>query len=338
LESFVTDDCAENKKLGDIRVSVVIPTFNRASSLAVTLAGLSRQTLSPELFEVIVVSDGCTDNTGEVVSRYDASVLNEVRLIKQANNGPSAARNRGIAEAKHELIVFLDDDVEPIPSFLESHSSWQSSGQPFAVIGPMFPDPALQSQEPFWISWEHSKLGRVYDMFRPGGPYPDGCCGPTHFYSGNASVLRSLIVSSGGFDLRYKRQEDVELANRLAAQFPIKFVFDFNAIGIHRPVRSFESWLKIPQDYGRLDAQRLADGTATYESIRRNLEDRHYLSRLLAKAAKRSPITADLTIGALQSAALLASRIRLNRTANLLLSGLYNALYCRAFYKASKIT
>ncbi|MCA1661554.1 MAG: glycosyltransferase [Novosphingobium sp.] len=85
-------------------ISVVIPNYNRAGLIGETLANVLAQSLPPA--EVIVVDDGSTDASAEVVAGFG----DKVRLILQANRGPGAARNRGLAEATGELIQFMDSD------------------------------------------------------------------------------------------------------------------------------------------------------------------------------------------------------------------------------------
>lgn len=86
------------------KVSVVIPTYNNAQLLHETLDGVRAQSFQD--FEIIVVDDGSTDNTEQIVRGYDANI----RYVKQANQGPAAARNHGVALAQGEFIAFLDHD------------------------------------------------------------------------------------------------------------------------------------------------------------------------------------------------------------------------------------
>lgn len=97
-----------------MKVSVIIPLYNKARQVRRALDSIAAQTFSG--FEVIVVDDGSTDEGGRIVAAYTDA---RFRLIRQANAGPGAARNRGIAEAQGELIAFLDADDEWLPGYLE---------------------------------------------------------------------------------------------------------------------------------------------------------------------------------------------------------------------------
>ncbi|MDB6093000.1 MAG: glycosyl transferase family 2 [Verrucomicrobia bacterium] len=85
-------------------ISVVIPTYNRATHVSISIESVLAQTSPP--FEIIVVDDGSTDDTPAALAKYG----DRIRVIRQINAGPSAARNTGIEAAKAEWISFLDDD------------------------------------------------------------------------------------------------------------------------------------------------------------------------------------------------------------------------------------
>ncbi|MEO6002494.1 MAG: glycosyltransferase family A protein [Opitutus sp.] len=95
-------------------VSVIIPVFNRASTIKRAVESVRRQTYRS--IEIIVVDDGSTDDTVAVL----AGILPAVHLIKQKNAGPSAARNTGIRASNGDIIAFLDSDDEWLPAKIET--------------------------------------------------------------------------------------------------------------------------------------------------------------------------------------------------------------------------
>jgi hypothetical protein len=98
-----------------MRVSVIVPLYNKASYITRALDSIAAQTFGD--FEVIVVDDGSTDSSGQ---RASAHPDKRVRVLHQSNAGPGSARNRGIAEAQGDLLAFLDADDEWMPDYLES--------------------------------------------------------------------------------------------------------------------------------------------------------------------------------------------------------------------------
>jgi glycosyltransferase involved in cell wall biosynthesis len=314
-----------------MKLSVVIPTYNRKDSLRRTLDGLSRQAYPAADFEAVVVSDGSTDGTDEMLAEYAKSAPFSLRTIAQPNSGPSAARNRGYREAQHEVIVFLDDDVEPVPEFLSRHAAHHAADAHVVVLGPMSPDPACAHEEPVWIAWEHAKLQQTYDFFRPGGKHAGDAPRSVHFFSGNASVHRQWLEAVGGFDETFKRQEDVELAARMELACSVHFQFDFAADGLHRPNRTFESWLRIPFAYGTLDAQRVPAGQVTLEAIREAAHSRSRATRLLSGIVLTLPFLFPCVTMILRSLASMLYRCGSVSPALAALSGLYNATYTWAF-------
>jgi len=96
-----------------MHVSVIVPLFNKAPYITRALDSIANQTFKD--FEIIVVDDGSTDDSRVRASAHPDS---RIRVLSQTNAGPGAARNRGIAEARGELLAFLDADDEWLPDYL----------------------------------------------------------------------------------------------------------------------------------------------------------------------------------------------------------------------------
>src|SRR5437867_843258 len=88
-------------------ISVIVPAFNAARTIADCVRALQRQTVCSDQYEIIVVDDGSTDDTAQVAEVAGAQV------IRQQNQGPAAARNTGVAAARGELVLFTDADCVP---------------------------------------------------------------------------------------------------------------------------------------------------------------------------------------------------------------------------------
>ena len=130
-----------------MRVSVIIPLYNKAPHVLRTLRSVQAQT-HPD-FEVIVVDDGSIDGGGDAVVALGDP---RVRLIRQDNAGPGAARNRGLAEAGGEFVAFLDADDEWLPEFLERSIALLDGHGPevASVTSGYFEHPSGRDTEPFW--------------------------------------------------------------------------------------------------------------------------------------------------------------------------------------------
>lgn len=228
-----------------IKLSVIVPTYNRLEQLKRVLSGLENQTAPFEQFEVVVISDGSKDGTEEYVCNRQTSL--ELYLSSQANQGVAAARNSGLAQARGEIVLFLDDDIVPTPTLLEEHIGWHDKhGDQVVVIGPMLTPPDYNMSP--WVRWEQDKLTEQYQAMLNG----EWEATARQFYTGNISLRRCHLIQVGGFDPTFRRAEDVELAYRLMA-LGLRFLFNPQAIGYHYAKRSYKSWIATPYAYGRND-------------------------------------------------------------------------------------
>ncbi len=105
----------------DPPLSVAVASYNRRESLASVLETLGRQIYPADRFEVVVVLDGSSDGSAERVRGLELPY--SLRLLEQENRGLAATRNRGVAEAANPVVLFLDDDIVPEPSYLAEHAA-----------------------------------------------------------------------------------------------------------------------------------------------------------------------------------------------------------------------
>lgn len=194
----------------DPRISVVIPTHDREESLERTLRALAAQTLPQSDYEVIVSMDGSPVDARRRLER--CQVPYHVRALWQPKRGRAAACNAGARAARGSLLVFLDDDMEPVPGFLSAHLASHAEGTRRGVVGaaPIVLNEHSSPVAHYRQSSFHNKLERMRMGRRDGLPYWD-------VYMGNFSLHREAFLEAGGFDESFTLhgREDYELALRL---------------------------------------------------------------------------------------------------------------------------
>ncbi|MCB8977299.1 MAG: glycosyltransferase [Ardenticatenaceae bacterium] len=303
-----------------IKVSIVLPTYNRVERLKSVLQALENQSYPLEKFEVLVVSDGSTDGTDNYLANL-ASPLN-LLPINQANQGPAAARNTGVTQASGEFVLFIDDDVVPIPNFIDEHMNFHQGNSTQIVIGPMItPDNYIMSP---WVNYEQTMLMKQYQAMVNGEWSPTA----RQFYTGNASLMRKHIIEAGGFDPAFRRAEDLELAYRLNDK-GLQFVFNPQAVGFHFAERSFESWSRIAYTYGRNDVIFTTKKGQQWllPQVFREFATRHLFIQILTWILLDRTQLSEPLIAKLKSNVESAYGRNNNRLAIMLCSSIYNLKY-----------
>jgi GT2 family glycosyltransferase len=267
---------------GSPNISIVIPTYNRREQLVRVLAGLEGQSIGPDIFEVVVVDDGSTDGTGAWLEAQRRAF--HLRTVRQKNGGPARARNAGVEASRGDLLLFLDDDVEPSADLVAEHQRSHRLENNLAVVGPLG---SLPSYEQPWVAWEQAKLEAQYAAMRRGDYAPTF----RQFWTGNASVRREHVVAEGGFDPAYLRAEDVELAFRLSRR-GIQFRFNPQARVLHHASRSLDSWSNAHTSYGRLEVSIFGNDSeeALIKILSENWSRLHPASRWLVRSCAGKPI------------------------------------------------
>ncbi|MDQ7849524.1 MAG: glycosyltransferase family A protein [Armatimonadota bacterium] len=204
-------------------LSVIIPTYNRAELLPRVLENLVRQDLPPELYEVLVVDDGSTDETPSLVGAR-AAVDGRIRLLRwPENRGRSAARNEGVRQARGEIVVFIDSDVLVRPDFLAHHMDvHRRASRAVLCRGPVVAIPDIRLPERL----------------------PATRLSPSYLDTANASLPRSELLGAGLFDEGFRAYgwEDIDLGFRLQRR-GLRRVFRPEAVAFHvQPAPSLETF------------------------------------------------------------------------------------------------
>jgi glycosyltransferase involved in cell wall biosynthesis len=197
-------------------VSVIIPAFNREDTIARSIDSVLVQNYRP--IEVIVVDDGSTDRTVEVVQSYGEEVI----LIRQSNGGPSSARNSGAARARGEIISFLDSDDTWHPEKLTRQVDLMIRGGnqvPCCICNANLIAADGSIKTSFQVAQVNSKLYQGYWI------------NPTEIISTRFvlfnqvfSVRRDAFELVGGFNESMRLLEDHDLAFRLSLLGPWGFI------------------------------------------------------------------------------------------------------------------
>jgi len=211
-------------------VSIIIPTFNGAARIGKCLEALLPQA-TPIHAEILVVDDGSSDGTGDVVSRYSG-----VRLISQANAGPAAARNRGALEAKGTIILFTDDDCVPTSEWL-------------GAMTKAFEDPDVVGVKGAYRTRQKALVARFVqadyeDRYRLMAGLPEIDFIDTYA----AAFRRDRFLEMNGYDTSFPVAcaEDIELSYRMSERgWKMKFVP--TAIVYHTHPDRF--WLYMKKKY-----------------------------------------------------------------------------------------
>lgn len=227
-------------------ISVVIPTYKRPDSVKTLLESLMNQTLPIEKFEVIIVDNNSEDETEQTVKKFISKYKNNLFYFLQKKKGAAAARNLGFANAKSEIILFLDDDMIASPALLEEHLRFHNKNpeENKCVLGYF---------ETEWNEKDDTFLKFLHDSALQ-NDFPDDSgddVSYNYFFTGNISCSSSAIKKVGGFDEGFSVYgvEDIDLGYRLTVDGN-KIYFNKKAFSIHNYNPGIEEFLKKREKVG----------------------------------------------------------------------------------------
>ena len=192
-----------------MKISVVIPTFNRINLVARAIDSVLKQSLNP--YEIIVVDDGSDDGTSEMIQNKYKSI----KLIQQQNNGVSAARNNGIKHAKGDWIALLDSDDEWIEKKLEN--------QVDRLI--KTPEYDFCHTNEIWIR-NGVRVNQRKKHEKYGGYIFDICLDICRISPSSVLFRKNILDHVGWFDDQLPVCEDYDLWLRITAEYRILFIDD----------------------------------------------------------------------------------------------------------------
>jgi len=217
-----------------MRATIQLCTFNRARLLERVLDACFEQTAPAGSYEVVLVNDGSTDETPAVIARAQQRATCRFIVLNQPNSGLAKGRNNGIAHAAGERIIFIDDDVLPLPDFVEEHLR-SHDAHPLAIVrGAAINVESFEDLPP-----------PVYTLRNYSGNF---------FWTTNVSVPLATIRAIGGFNETFAEYgwEDIDVGLRLRFG-GVRAVFNKNALVFHYKPRP--TAIQIPKMIRQAQAQ-----------------------------------------------------------------------------------
>jgi mycofactocin glycosyltransferase len=212
--------------------SVVVPVYNSERTLEPLIDSLLALDYPRECVEFIVVDNGSTDGTAAILARF----ADRIQRVVEPKRGRSAARNRGIAEARHDLVAFTDADCVLHPMWLRHLLP------PLLEPGVGISGGRIQAVEPCNAIAKFGEFVRDHNLainvYKP--PYVD---------TSNWASPKSVLVAMGGFDEGLPRCEDVDLAFRIF-QSGYRIVYSDDALVRHRNRSSWKGLFKDGFEHG----------------------------------------------------------------------------------------
>jgi glycosyltransferase involved in cell wall biosynthesis len=196
-------------------VTAIIVTYNRSRFLSDAIESVLAQTYfnkNPADWELLIIDDGSTDDTGLLVSRYLQAVPN-IRYYCEPHRGVSAARNLGLAEARGDFIAFLDSDDLWLPSKIEVQMSYLRA----------FPSAPFCLTEEIWIR-QGKRVNQARKHQKPSGYILERALSLCLLSLSSALFRRQLLDEIGWFDEALPVCEDYDLGLRIALRYPYYYL------------------------------------------------------------------------------------------------------------------
>jgi len=244
--------------MSSVRVSVVIPTYNYAKHISGAVDSVLAQTYHD--YEIIVVDDGSTDDTREVLASYGDSIS----VVYQENGGVSSARNQGVLAASGEFIAFLDADDRWVPEKLEKQVAFMDANPQFVMsytdMSHVAGDRLVNKSYLHENGYHHFGSGRIYEQILQEG----------FIFTPTVLIKKACFQEVGLFDPFLATCQDVDMWLRIADRFElgfldeplaVRFEHDTNSTKntiayLSNPIRVFSRVMILSEQTGRREIAR----------------------------------------------------------------------------------
>jgi glycosyltransferase involved in cell wall biosynthesis len=224
-------------------VSVIIPAYNAADTIAACVDSILAQNYPVNSYEIIVVNDASTDNTKALLDQYEKN--RRINVIQHNKNRALAAtRNTGIRASTGEILIFIDADITVLPDFISRHVQYYKDANIIGVLSQIKPGSNIK----------YDKYQRyLYESRRGAKKYPADQPLPYQTFLFSASSLRKSVTNAAGlFDENITRYggEDTEFAYRISRHYPKNLFYAPEIEVFHHHYRRIEDVLKNVTDFG----------------------------------------------------------------------------------------
>lgn len=262
-------------------ISVIICTYNREKYIGPLLESLAANDLPKSDYEILLVDNNCTDNTRSVCEHFAAKHADiTFRYVVETEQGLSSARNKGIQEAKGDLMVYVDDDALVDPNYLSDYVRYFSEHPDVMALGGPI-EPLYETSEPSWMTPYTKALLTAWMNYGdkpcnyPRGRYPGG---------GNAAYRKVVFEQVGLFNTELGRKGNLLLASEEKDIFDKMHALGMQVRYIPGPILHHSiPQAKLEEDY----FNRLTTQIGKSERMRtKAIGQGKYLKRLFSEAIK----------------------------------------------------
>jgi glycosyltransferase involved in cell wall biosynthesis len=253
-----------------MKASIIIPTHNRANTLDRCLKSLTQQTMPSDAFEVLVIDNGSIDQTFDTVQHYAPSL--KLTYVKSPEPGLHVARHEGMRQAKSDLLLFADDDIEAEPSWVDAVINTFENSHVALVGGNNYP--LFEKVPPSWLAhwWQKPvykgrALGSLSILDFGEGIFD---IDPGYVWGCNYSIKREFLLKAGGFHpdgvpkelLRFRGDGETHVSDYVRSK-GLRAVFNSRA-----SIRHFVPASRMTRSY--LEKRAFAQGISdSYTTVRK---------------------------------------------------------------------